>query len=165
MPYGTLSVLDTLAAAQQSVVAYGEDRAWSEISAALQAHNAQVSELTGLLMETTEDRQRRYGTPDSMVMTEVDEFGRADAQKIAAGSTIGFPLRLYSIALQWTRKYFQNATTQELAAQVDAAFDADVKAVQREIKRALFLPTNYTFTDALVDNVDLGVKRLVNAGS
>jgi hypothetical protein len=31
--------------------------------------------------------------------------------------------------------------------------DADVKAIQREVKRALFSPSNVTFTDRLVANL------------
>lgn len=162
MAYGTLSVLDTLASSQQTIAAFGEDNAFSAIAAMLAAHNAQVAEMTADLMETTTDRQRRYGGDDSMAMDEVDEYGTADAQKITAGVTVGFPLRLYSISLQWTRKYFENALGAEVAAQAIAARDADMKALQREMKRAIFKPTNATFVDRLVDNVSLAVKAFVN---
>jgi hypothetical protein len=164
--YGTLAALDTLASASNTTVAdFGEDRAWQEIDAALAAHNRIEAELLGSFVERTSDRLRRYGSSDAMAMDELDEFGRADAQKLAAGATVGFPLRLYGIALQWTRKYFQNAMASELAAQTAGAMDADSKAIQREVKRALFNPTNVTFVDRLVDSVSLGVKRLVNADS
>jgi hypothetical protein len=161
--FGTLAVLDTLASAQQTVVQYGEDRAFEQIDAARQAHNAQMREMLVGLVEMSTDRQRRYGSQDAMVMEEVDEFGRGQAQKIAAGVTVGFPLRLYDITVQWTRKYMQNATTRELAAQWAAAADADILRVIREVKRGVFLPTNYSFSDRLVDRVDLAVKALVNA--
>jgi hypothetical protein len=157
-------VLDTLAALSNTTVAdFGEDRAFAEIDAALAAHNRIESELLADFVERTTDRLRRYGSTDSMSMDEVDEYARADAQKIAAGATVGIPMRLYQITLQWTRKFFQTATPQELAAQTASALDADSKVIQREIKRALFGPTNYNFTDRLVDNVSLAVKRLVNA--
>lgn len=165
MTYGTLGVFDTLAASGASVASFGEDKAWDAIGAALAAHNATVAEMTGLLAESSTDRQRRYGSAASMVMDEFDEFGRAEAQKATVGVTVGFPLRLYGAALQWTRKYFENATTQELAGQISALQDADINAVLREIKKAVFLPTNYTYADHLVDNVDLAVKALVNADS
>jgi hypothetical protein len=71
-------------------------------------------------------------------------------------------LKFYGIALQWTRLYFQNAMASEIAAQVTAAQDADIKAIQRELKKALFLHSNYTFVDRRVDGVSLGVKALVN---
>lgn len=162
--YGTLAALDTLATAGNTTVAdFGEDRAFAEIDAALAAHNRIEAELLGSFVDPTTDRLRRYGSQDAMSMDELDEFGRADAQKLAAGATVGFPLRLYGISLQWTRKFFQNATTAELAAQVAGVMDADSKVIQREIKRAMFNPTNATVLDRLVDNVSLAIKRLINA--
>jgi hypothetical protein len=165
MAYGTLNTFDTLAASQQTIAAFGEDRAFSAIDAALAAHNQILSDLTGAggLIERTTDRQRRYGGGDTMTMDEVDEFGRGDAQKIAAGATVGFPLRLFDISVQWTRKYIQNGTTAELAAQFTAATDAHRKRVTREIKKALFIPTNNTaYVDRLIDNVTLALRALVN---
>jgi hypothetical protein len=47
----------------------------------------------------------------------------------------------------------------------DAQKPADRLLIQRQIKRALFTPTNVTFKDRLVDWVDLPVKALVNADS
>jgi hypothetical protein len=164
--YGTLAALDTLATLTNTTVAdFGEDRAFAEIDAALAAHNRIEQELLGNFVERTTDRLRRYGSQDAMSMDELDEFGRADAQKLSAGATVGFPLRLYGIAIQWTRKYFQNALTTELAAQTAGVMDADSKVIQREIKRAIFLPTNVTVLDRLVDNVSLVTKRLINADS
>jgi hypothetical protein len=166
MPYGTLSTLDTLAATQQSIVAYGEDRAWSEVEAALIAHNRQMNDMLAALVERTTDRQRRYGTAASKTMQVADQFGRPQAQKVTAGVTLGFPLRLYEDALQWTRKFMQApGSAQQLAAEFDAILDADSRLTMYEVKRALFTPTNTTFTDVLVDNVSLAVKALVNADS
>jgi hypothetical protein len=78
---------------------------------------------------------------------------------------VAFPLKFYGIALQWTRLFFQNAMASELAAQVTAARDADIKAIQREMKKALFTKAGYTFVDRRVDGVSLGVKCLMNADS
>jgi hypothetical protein len=166
MAFGTLSTLDTLAASQQTIAQFGEDRAFSAIDAALQAHNQILRDAMGDLVETTTERLRRYGGPDNMSMDEVDEFGRGDAQKITAGATVGFPLRLFDISVQWTRKYFQNHKAAELAAQFRAALDAHRKRQLREIKRALFKPTNNTaYLDRLIDNVNLPLRALANADS
>jgi len=165
MAFGTLSTLDTLAASQQSIAAYGEDNAFEGIELARQAHNAIVQEMISGFIETTTDRQRRYGGNDDMAMDEVDEFGRGDAQKITAGVTVGFPMRLFDVSVQWTRKFMQNAKVSELAAQFVAAQTAHIKALQREIKRAIFTATNSTFVDKHVDGVSLAVKALVNADS
>jgi hypothetical protein len=165
MAYGTLNTLDTLRASQQSIAQYGEDRAFEAIDAAMQAHNAILREQMTDFIEETTDRQRRYGGASTLSLDEVDEGGTPDAQKVSAGVTVGFPLRLFGLSVQWTRKYFQNATGAELAAQFDAATDAHYKRVTREIKRAIFTPTNSTFTDRLIDSVDLAVKAFVNADS
>jgi hypothetical protein len=165
MAFGTLSTLDTLAASQQTIAAYGEDRAWAGISAALDAHNALVRDMAGELFEVSTDRQRRFGGLSATSMQEIDQYGAADAQKTTAGVTVGFPLRLYGYTVQWTRKYMQTATAAELAAQFQAAQQADLAGIQSQVKRALLVPTNATFVDRLVDNVQLAQKALVNADS
>lgn len=165
MAYGTLTVGDLLAN-QDTIADIGEDRVWSSIETALAAHNEQVMEGMNDLVTPTTDQLKRFGGPDAMVMDQVDEMGRADAQKVAAGVNVGFPLYLYQLSVQWTRKFFQNATGQELATQFVAAQDADQKAILREIKRAFFYPTNLTVVDKLVNNaISLPVKRLTNADS
>lgn len=163
MAFGTLSIIDTLKASQQSIAEYGEDNAWRGIQAALEAHNRIWNNMGGDLIERTTDRQRRYGGASSMVMQEVDEFGRSDAQKVPAGVTVGFPLRKYDVSVQWTRDFMEEAMVSELAAQFDAARIGHLLAFQRELKKAIFNPTNYTFRDRYVDHVDLAVKRLINA--
>lgn len=163
--YGTLSVLDTLRASQQSVVEYGEDKAFEGIELARQAHNNIVNEMVSSFVEASIDRNRRFGGDNTMVMDEVDQFGRGDAQKVAAGVNVGFPLRLFDVSVQWNRKYMQNTSVAELAAQFIAAQTAHVKSIQREIKRAIFTPTNKTFLDRLVDNYSLDLKAFSNADS
>ena len=166
MAFGTLTRFDTLATAYNTTVAqFGEDLAWQAIQDALDAHNQQLNEALSQFVESSTDRLRRYGGPDSMAMEELDEFGTPDAQKISAGVTVAFPLRFYGIGLQWSRLYFQNAMASEIAAQYVAQQDADVKAIHRELKKALFTATNYTFLDRRIDGVSLGVKALVNADS
>jgi hypothetical protein len=165
MAYGTLSVLDTLASSQQTIAQYGEDRAFADIQNALEIHNRILEGSMMGLVERTTDRQRRYGGASTTTMAKKDEFGRSDAQKVTAGSNVGFPLELFDYSVQWTRKFMENATTAELAAQFTAAQDAHRTRVQNELLRALTGPTNYTFTDHLVDHVDLAVKRLLNADS
>lgn len=164
--YGTLNTLDTLAASQQTIAQYGEDRAFEAIDAAVTAHNQIMNDLISDFIERTTDRQRRYGGPANMVMNKIDEFGRSDAQKLAAGITVGFPLNLNDINLQWTRTFFENATGQEMAAQVTGAMDAHHNAIIRDIKIAIFTPTNTdNFIDRRIDNVELDLKALVNADS
>lgn len=163
MAYGTLTINDLLAN-QNTIAKIGEDNAFQAIDAALAAHNTIVNEMLAPLVDATTDLQRRYGGVDQFTMDEIDEYGTPDVQKIAAGSIVGFPMRLYGGALQWTRKYFQNATGKEVAEQYVAMEDADLRNTIRLIKKALFIPTNYTFVDRLTNNaINLYVKALVNA--
>ena len=162
--YGTLTTLDTLrASGTQTIVEFGEDKAFAAIAMSLAAHNSILDDFQSGLVETSTDRLRRYGGPASMYMDVVDQLGRADVQKIAAGVNIGFPMRKYQVALQWTRDYMEVATPQELAGQFTAAQDADILALTRELKKAIYTATNSTFTDVNVDNVTLPVKAFVNA--
>jgi hypothetical protein len=165
--YGTFTSLDTLATLNNTTVAQlGEDTAFAAVDAALAAHNAIMTDLMDSLVERTTDRLRRYGGPASMQMDEMDEMGTPDAQKLAAGSNVGFPLRLYGGSLQWTRKAFQNMMASEFAAQVTGMMDADKNVVIRQIKRAIYTPTNSnSYADRLIDGVTLPVKALVNADS
>jgi len=165
MAYGTFSVLDTLASSQQSVAAFGEDNAFKAIEAARIAHNKIQQDMLGEFVTVTTDRLRRYGGTDTMSMDELDEYGSPDAQKIAAGSNVGFPLRKFGIALQWTRTALQVLTASELASAVTSALTADSRRIIREIKRAIFTSTNASYLDRYVDNVTLPVKALVNADS
>jgi hypothetical protein len=167
MAYGTLSTLDTLAAIRQSVVDFGEDQAWNSIGAALDAHNAQVAEMLGSLVERTTDARRSYGTTDAKVMDEMDQWGLPDAQKVTAGVTVDFPLRRYGSSLQWTYQWMRSNTVAQLAAEVAAIMDSDRLNFQRQVKRAIFLPTNTTFVDKLGNpaNVTLNLKAFVNADS
>lgn len=163
--YGTLGILDSLAATQSSVVQYGEDRAFDQITAYMLAVNRIAMGLLGDFAERSDDRQRRYGGNDAMAMERVDEFGRPAAQKVTAGSTVGFPLEKFAIGRQWTKDSLEVLTAAEIAAQTQAAAAADWANLNKELKRALFLPTNYSFVDERVDGVTLAVKRLVNADS
>lgn len=167
MAYGTLSVADLLATARigATVFEVGEDKTFATIQAYLDAHNTIQMDMIGDLVEPTTDRTVGTGGVSTMTMDEMDEFGRADAQKISAGDVLGFPLRKYGGALQWTRTYFEEVTLDEFVGQVDAMLTADELNIQKQIKRALLLSSNYTFTDKLKDRMSIPVKRLVNADS
>jgi hypothetical protein len=167
MAYGTLSTLDTLAAIRQTVVQYGEDRAWDAISAALDAHNNQVADMMTNFVDRTTDARRSYGTADSKVMDELDQWGLGDAQKISAAVTVDFPLRRYGNALQWTRQWMVSNTAAQLAAEVAAIFDADRNNIIRQVKRAIYTSSNTTFVDKLgyPANVSLAVKAFANNDS
>jgi hypothetical protein len=164
MAYGTLSTLDTLASIRQSVLAFGEDRAWESISLTLDAHNRQFVELAGALIERSTDARRSYGTTDTKQMEELDQWGLPDAQKITAAQTVDFPLRRYGNSLQWTRQWLMSNTVAQMAAEITSILDSDRLGLMRQIKRAVYIPTNTTFIDKLgvPANISLNVKAFAN---
>lgn len=160
---GTYDISSLAAFRDISAAEFGLDTIAQTLEADLAAWNQMVTEMVTDMAEVTTDRQRRYGTSIAGEMQEVDEYGRASTQKAEAGDTVGFPLRLMQYNLGWTAKYLQVATPADLAAQQLAAEDAHWRRIQKEIKKAIYIPTNYTFRDHLIDNVDLNIKRFVNA--
>lgn len=164
-PFGTFSLADLLTA-QTPVISFGEDNAFAAIQAAYDAHNRIVNELVSAMVDVSTDNLRRYGGPTTMQLQPLDEWARPDAQKVTAGSNVGFPLRFYGLTIQWTRFALEKMMTQELAAQTKAALDADLKNIQLLIKTAFFTPTNSTFIDKLAGTgLQLPVRALLNADS
>jgi hypothetical protein len=166
MPYGTLSMADLLATTSQTVIDFGEERIWEVFSDFLAAHQVLYGQLRDAYCETTEELLFGIGGISDMEMQEVDEFGAPQPQKVTAGEPMGLPLRLYSGEIQWTRQFFLASTVQEVAAQFQGILTADLRKLAFEIKRALFIPTNYSFVDRLTrEKPTLAVKRLANADS
>lgn len=160
---GSYTIEDLLAARHQSAAEFGLETIQEVLQRDVEAHNMIVEEMLGDLSDTTTERQRKYGTSVGGDMHEVDEHGRAPTERQTAGATVGFPLRQFQFALGWTGKWFEQNTPADMAQATQAAEKAHLRRIQREIQRAVFLSSNYTFTDFLVDEVDLSVLRLVNA--
>src|SRR5882757_424113 len=136
--FGTLTTFDTLQSTTQTVAQFGEDRAWETVASLLDIFNEQVNTLTADLVDTTTNRLRRYGGSPTMKMQRLDEMGTPNAQKGRQTAIVGFPLEMYGIALQWTRKYLQTKRASEFAAQIEMATTASVRAKIGNIKVALF---------------------------
>jgi hypothetical protein len=163
--YGTLSTLDTLKSLRNTTVAqYGEDRAYEAVAALLAAHNAIRNDRVRSLCEFTSDRLNSYGGAANGQMTEADEHGSPDVQKISQGVDVGFPLKLFQYAIGWTRKYMQNKSVAEWAGQLEGALIAHRLMVESQIKKAFFNPlNNLTYKDKLVDGVTLPIRAFLNA--
>lgn len=149
----------------QSVAEFGEENIVEVLTRDLNVHNAIMLDLVSGLCEVTTDRQRIYGSSVEGEMAEVDEYGQAPTQRPVQGSTVAFPLRKFQFNLGWTRRALLRSTVADIAEKALAAQKAHRRRVEKEVKVALFTPTNYTFVDFLVDKVSLGVKALVNADS
>jgi hypothetical protein len=166
--YGTTTTLDTLETIRDTtVIQFGEQRIYEAVQNELDIVNAQLNAAMDSFAERTQDNMRADdGAIADMEMVEVDEFGTPDTQKTAQPTeNYGFPLRRFEISLQWTRSAFERMTPAEIANTVNAAIKADRKRVYRDLKRALFAPTNYTFIDKWGRKAKLviPVKALANA--
>lgn len=165
MSFGALQITDSLQAlliASGSVATFGEDRAWEAVNAAFIAHNRITADLLSSFVTVTSNRQERIGLADSTDMEEMAEYGSTDAQKIGTGPLIGLPLRRYGHGLAWNRDYLRRTKASEFAAQITNIFAADLRRIQRQIKRAIHLSTNYTWIDVLIDKASIPVKALAN---
>lgn len=166
--YGTSTLLDTLATYDKdNVFEYGVDRMLEHLADLAELHNDLMNDVFATFMSRTTDKIFRFGA-DAVEgeMTEVDEDGLADVQKVAvAGYDVGFPLRMYQYGRQWTDRFLRKSSVSDIAIQVTAAQVADAKKLKRVALDALFRPTNYTFNDRLDNYVDLPVKALINADS
>jgi hypothetical protein len=167
MPYGTSSLSDLLATTTQSIAQGGpgyERAIWEVFERSREAHNRMMNAVIDAFTFRTTERLIGVGGVQAMQMDDIDEYGSPHAQKVAPGENMGFPLRLYGMALQWTRTYFQKATPADVAGQYVAAEDADRKLVIRQVKRAIYGPTNTSFVDFRTkDRPTLPVKALANA--
>jgi len=160
---GTYDIASLLKVTFQTAVEFSLDRIQAVLQADLAAWNAMVTEMVSEMCEVTTDRQRIYGTSVAGEMQEVDEYGVASTQKAAPGATVGFPLRLFQFNIGWTAKFLQVATPADLATQQLNAEKAHWRGIQTQLKKAIYISANYTIRDHLVDNVELNVKRFVNA--
>lgn len=168
MAFGTIFTLDTVAERQSATIAeIGETTIWANLDGFFAAHNLLFMQAAEMVAERTTDRMRDYGGTATVDAQELDEFGQPSAQKgLVEGYNVGFPLRRYGNALQWTRFAFENMTVEEFTKQVNAIANADERNLYSAIRRALFSPTNYTFRDwQQMPAVNLPVKALLNADS
>lgn len=168
MAFGTQFSLDVNAELHKTTVQeFGEDQLWDNLDAFWEAHNTLFAMVADQIGERTTDRERVYGGTAEVDTQELDEFGQPSAQKMAIpGYNVGFPLRRYGNALQWTRIAFENMTVEEFQRQVNAIADADQTNLERQLRRAFFGPSNYTFVDwQEMPKINLSVKALLNADS
>ncbi len=162
---GTHDISTLLATTDQTAVAFGVDTIAQVLAEDNANHSALVNEALSDICTVSPDRQRKQGTSIDGEMMEGDEYGRTPTQKATAGQLVGFPLRKYTFALGWTRDWELQRTPADFAIAQQAAQGANLRRIKYELLKAIFTPTNYTYTDTFVDEADLAVKALINADS
>lgn len=166
MSTGTHTVADLLAnqlIADRRVAEVGEETLVQPVQDALNAHNAAVQGmLTELAVETVQ-RQETYGADTGGDMKKADEFTRSATEKAARKGKVAYPFDLFQHAVGFTEEYMLRATVRDLLQKELGARQRHLTRLRREIRGALFAPANYVFTDYLTDELELTVRRLVNA--
>jgi hypothetical protein len=162
---GTYALADLLEARflQYTVAKFGEDTIALILQRDLEAHNRIMLDLMSELATPTTDLNRLSGSSIGGEMQEVDEFGAAATQKTLPGTAVGFPLRKFQHNVGWTSHYMKKATVNDFAIAALAAEKAHVRAVAREIRRAVYGPTDYTWTDIWGKQIPVAVKAFINA--
>ena len=163
---GTMNMADLQAITNQSVAQFGLDAVAEVLARDLAAHNALVGEMFRDYCEITADNLRRTGASGAGEMIVADDFSRAPTQKPLPGATLGFPKDLHQTAVGWTQRFLNKATPAEIAAAQLNIQAAHRRTLVRQMKRAIYDPTNDTVTDYTERNaIDLPVKRFLNADS
>jgi len=162
--YGTHSVTDLLGVTNQTVAQFGENLVADAFAAELAAHNVLTANMLAELCDFGDEQINTYGGQSEIVAIDTDEFGSSDAQKTGTGTNIGFPLRNWDVTLQWTRLYMEMNTPADLAKTLNDAKVADLKAIQRGIRRALYTSTNnLAYVDVRSKNrATLPIRALLN---
>lgn len=174
MAQGTYDITTLLAARNTSMAELGEQAVVRALAADVAAHNAMVfgyvndagQRVPGMfsaLCEVTADRARVWGGNSSSDMVRVGQYGRTNSQEPLAGQTVGFPMDYFEHAEHVTRRWLETADAPDIALRQLDAERSHKRRIEKEIQRAIFKNTNYTYVDENVDNVDLYVKRFLNA--
>lgn len=160
---GLLSLDDLLSRRDISPVELGLDTIEASLSADMEIHNRLTNDAVSIFADITDDRRRRYGVGSAIKFSKADEFNRAHTQKAVTGSVVEFPMDGFQAAVGWTAAFFREKTVADMAMTQKAVQTGHVQGIRTELQRAIYGATNYTFTDYRVDNLDLGVKRFLNA--
>lgn len=167
--FGSLAVLDTLRAIDKdNIMDYGMDNLYADMSDLLEAHNVITADILNDFAETSTDEVDRYGgTLGKLGFQELDETGIASAQKTGVtGVDIGFPLRRFGRATQWTSLYWKTHSPADFAKEITQMLLDDVTNIENQLRRALFKSTNnLTYVDRLASKKTLPLRALLNADS
>lgn len=161
---GTHTLEDLKSIKDKTAVAFGLDAVQDVVTADLAAHNAVLADQMAAYAAPTTMREAADGTGNLLqgVMELADEFSRVRTQKDGKPGKVGFPLHKRQYAIGFTADYLREAPLADVATRILGAQRAHIQAHLTDMKKALFLPTNRTFSDYLVDDMDLSIKALYN---
>lgn len=160
--YGTLTTLDKWVDTTDSI-ADREDEIAAAITTALGVHNTVMNELVAAFADTTSQAQVSYGGDANMELMVMDQNSSPDAQKTGQAISVGLPLRFYGVAIQWNNHFRINTPSSQLVNIINSAAIADVRNLNKAIRRGLLTPTNTVgYRDILATQLTYDLKALLN---
>lgn len=160
--FGTLTTLDGYQNDGTSI-ANAEASITTAIQTALAVHNEVMDDLVSAFVDTTAEAQLPYAGDAEMELLSLDQAGSPDAQKGGDAISIGLPLRFYGVAVQWNNHFRLNNPVSRLVQLINAGAVADVRNLNREIRRALLRPINTPqYRDVLATDLTYELKALLN---
>lgn len=161
---GTTTLQDLADEMQDALVAdVGEDLTGNAMLVTLNAHNENMEEMAREWMTRGTNKSDGASGVDSFTMEELDEQALPHSEKWTSGAGQSYPLRRYGKGLQWSSLAKMKMSVRRLNEQMNAMLLADSRNFVLQMKRALYLPTNYNSTDIFDDHTVLPIKRLANA--
>lgn len=161
---GTYGVQELIEARFTTLAEFGFNRIGEILRQDLAAYNATTSEMLADLARTSTDRQGINGSSTSVEGREIDEYGSGRTKVDRPGSTVAFPLRRFAYPTGWTSRFMRNATVNDVLITMQQVQQAFVRDLRKHMKQAMYVSSNFTWTDLNVDNLALGqVKRFLNA--
>lgn len=148
----------------KTAVAFGLEAVQDVVRSDLASYNGTLNDLMSLYAAPVTRREEADQTGNLLqgVMEYADENSRVRTQKDSKPGKLGYPLHRMQYAIGFTADFLQEAPVGEVATRILGAQRAHTNAHLKALKTALFTPTNYTFSDYLVDDMDVGVKALYN---
>ena len=133
------------------------------IEDALRQHNEMMNEMMATFVQRVAVHQEYFQPGSSGYLQEHDEYGRPLPTRLGPGWSCAYPLRMFGDNKGWTDIALAKLTMGELSRQVSDAMAKDYRTMIQQIRRAVFLSTNATYTDEQYGS--LTIRRLCNADS
>lgn len=159
---GTYDV-SSLLKSQEPVLNLDFDQVAAAFAEHLRNYNAEMIDALSIVAEPTIERSAVYGAPQTGEMQEQDEYGRGTTTVDVRYGRVAYPLRRFTSPVGWTSTWFAEATASDMAGKMLGVQVEYAKRIRREIQRALYPNTNFTFNDHLTDNYPLDVTAMINA--
>jgi hypothetical protein len=133
------------------------------IDVTLAEHTRQLNALNALFVKATTLYKTRYKTPSAARLQPLDDSGRARPILPSGNYDLAFPIQAGGGA--WGADYITQVkmTVDEAMRITKTLMDADVRWVRDHLLAALFMNTDWTFSDK--EYGDLTVKSLANGDS